>query len=175
MKERWCPIAGFENLYEVSDRGRIRSHQKIGRPAHGGILSQWADAKGYKRVRLSDGKRSLNIYVHRLVLQAFVGPRPSEIHETNHKNGRKADNRIENLEWVTPVENNAHSVANGFWHPFKGEQHGRHKLTTEQARYARDAKGRERQCDLARKFGVAPTTIKKIWDGVNWRCLDERN
>jgi hypothetical protein len=171
--EKWKPVRGFESLYAVSDRGRVRSMHKYGRPAKGGILAQQSNRKGYERVCLTGHGRHFTVVVHRLVLDAFVGPQPTPKHETNHKNGRKPDNRVENLEWVTPVENNAHSVANGFWHPHLGEQHGRHKLTAEQVREVLTLEGKERQCDLARRFGVTPTAIGHIWKGRNWKCVSK--
>ena len=90
-KELWKPVVGFESFYEVSDCGLVRSKHTIGRPALCGILSQHTNAKGYKRVGLSVNSKRFSIMVHRLVLEAFVGPQPSVIHQTNHKNGRKSN------------------------------------------------------------------------------------
>jgi hypothetical protein len=86
--ERWRPIAGH-NL-EVSDLGRIRDAQtkRI-------CETPGPDKDGYVRFRLNGRK----LFVHTLVLQAFVGPRPSHSHCCRHLNGDPADNRLENLVW----------------------------------------------------------------------------
>jgi len=168
-KERWKAVAGFAGIYDVSDRGRVRSHHKIGRPTKSGILSQQTNGKGYKRVRLAVRCVGFSIVVHRLVLDAFVGPPPSVIHQANHKNGKKADNRVENLEWVTPVENNAHSVALGLWHPHVGENHGRHKLKETDIPVIRALQGKSTPRQVADKYGVTPTAIKLIWRRINWK------
>lgn len=170
-KENWKPVRGFENLYLVSDRGRVRSLHTYGRPARGGILAQQSNGKGYRRVRLTGNGRGFSIVVHRLVLDAFVGPQPTPKHEANHKNGRKADNRVENLEWVTPVENNAHSVVNGFWHPHVGEAHGMHKLTEVQVREIIAMKGQHGTTTVGRIYGVTGATIAHIWKGMIWKHI----
>jgi hypothetical protein len=60
---------------------------------------------GYRTVCLSSGGRHKNFYVHDLVLSAFVGPRPTHEHEACHRNGERADNRLDNLRWGTVQEN----------------------------------------------------------------------
>ena len=94
MDERWAPVPGYENRYEVSDRGRIRS-LRLGR-----ILNP-RDSHGYKRVVLYTGsKKSARTFgIHRLVALAFLGPAPFPGAEINHKNEVRDDNRPENLEW----------------------------------------------------------------------------
>ena len=76
--EKWLPIDGFEGSYEVSDRGRVRSLDRIsaqGRPIKGVVLPL-ASNNGYRQVGLTrDRKRSVHL-VHRLVLATFVGPAP---------------------------------------------------------------------------------------------------
>jgi hypothetical protein len=74
----------------------------------GRLLNPACTTAGYPLVTLCNRKR---YYVHALVLEAFVGPRPAG-HETNHINGNKADNRLENLEWVSTSENQKHALAN---------------------------------------------------------------
>ena len=104
-------IAGFEGRYAITNDGRVWSYPRPG--AYVRWLAIHSDRKGYQRVYLFDGKRLQAHVVSRLVLAAFVGPAPSLIHQANHKNGNKADDRIENLEWVTPVENTHHAIETG--------------------------------------------------------------
>jgi hypothetical protein len=168
MSEAWLPVVGAEDFYEVSSIGRVRSLHKIGRRAKGGFLQQQPNKKGYLRVRLTLPGRSFTRVVNRLVLEAFVGAPLSSIHESNHKNGIKSDNRVSNLEWVTPVENNAHSVANGFWHPHKGEAHGMAKITEEVVRDIRNDSTLTNK-EWGELLGLTTTAIYWIRKRKNWK------
>lgn len=72
-------------------------------------LRQYRDPAGYATV-----SRFGTRIVHRLLLTAFDRA-PNGKEYVNHKNGDKTDNRLENLEWVTPAQNNAHARATGLW------------------------------------------------------------
>ncbi len=118
-KTIWKPIAGYEKLYLVSNRGDVKS---LGRecPSKSGsvqtkpplILKSELSIHGYKRVTLFDGEGVTKKFaVHRLVAQAFI-PNPYKKSEVNHINEIKTDNRVNNLEWVTPKENCNHGNRN---------------------------------------------------------------
>ena len=171
MDEHWRPVIGAGSLYEVSDTGQVRSLHAIGRPAKGGILAEHTNYKGYKRVHLRLSGHTISRLVHVLVLEAFIGPRPSSLHQCNHKNGIKSDNSSENLEWVTALENSRHSVANGLWHPHKGEAHGRSKLTNEQVKEIRRWDKGETYAALARVYKISPTMIRNIISRRAWRHI----
>lgn len=102
-EEVWKPVVGFEGKYEASNRGRVRS-LVAGRPR---VFKHHVNSDGYQQVAL--GKRFTNIYVHSLVLEAFVGPRP-EGYECDHINTVRDDNRLENLRWVTKGENRKNPI-----------------------------------------------------------------
>ena len=91
-------VAGFEGLYAVTSCGKVWSYRskKFLKPAatHGGYLQVFLYA---------DGKRH-NCYVHRLVAEAYI-PNPLGLPQINHLNEIKADNYVNNLEWVTSKEN----------------------------------------------------------------------
>lgn len=116
-KETWKDIQGYEGLYQVSDLGRVRSLGRICNAKNGSqqkkkarILTQEITIHGYCRVRLFDcSKHSRHYSVHRLVLGAFVGASDLQV---NHINEIKTDNRLVNLEYVTPKENCNHGKRN---------------------------------------------------------------
>lgn len=103
--EHWKPVNEFENLYEVSDHGRVR---RVG----GKILKLHLRSR-YLFIALHNGKRTRTLDVHRLVAEHFCDGRSEERNEVNHKNLNKLDNRAENLEWVSHLENVRHAFDNG--------------------------------------------------------------
>jgi hypothetical protein len=106
LDEVWKDIPGWEGLYQVSNKGRIRSIRvRVTKPY---------DARGYKVATLRSGERLERAGVHRFVALAFL-PNPDRKEQVNHKNGDRSDNSVENLEWVTCQENNLHRcrVLNG--------------------------------------------------------------
>jgi hypothetical protein len=114
--EQWRPVVGYERLYEVSDRGRVRSVNRIirgvsncSRLRHGVVRRPHTNQDGYLRIELWRENRGRKIFVHRLVLEAFIGAPPTADHEGNHKDGNRANNVLSNLEWLTPEQNVQHA------------------------------------------------------------------
>lgn len=115
LVERWLPVVGFEGRYEVSNHGRVRSlnHvfvRKDGRRHRwsGRILATPLDDKGYPQVNI--GRRARR--VHTLVLEAFVGLRPSEL-DCCHGDGDPTNNSLTNLRWDTPTANAQDAIRHG--------------------------------------------------------------
>lgn len=107
--EHWKPVPGYEDLYEVSDMGRVRSKGGRRRSKKNHILKDQPTKGGYRRVVLCSDGDQRNILVHRLVLLAFVGDQPEGKTQANHRNWVTDDNRLCNLEWVTPSQNSQHA------------------------------------------------------------------
>lgn len=116
MPEQWLAIAGYEGIYEVSTLGRVRSLDRVnsrGYRLKGRVLSltKW-NRHGHLRALLCFPGSQVSHSVHSLVLEAFVGPRPTGMHAC-HANDIPSDNRVENLRWDTPRANRLDSVRNG--------------------------------------------------------------
>jgi hypothetical protein len=170
--EVWLPIPGFEE-YEVSNRGRIKRVAGGRGAVPGRILSDWTKPDGYVYVNLNKDNKRYARRVHRLVASAFVGPCP-EGKEVNHKNGKKDDNRPENLEYVTHAENVQHAYDMLSRDPATfGERHPGSKLTRNEAlKILRLVKKRgETQASVARQFEVSPSTVWRIVHGETWGHL----
>lgn len=100
----------------------------IGR--RGKLLKGRVDRCGYKEVLLSENGKSKNYLVHRLILMTFCPRSDADKLFVNHKNGNKADNRLENLEWCTRSQNTRHSYENGL-QKMVSNPHGKFRVLTE--------------------------------------------
>lgn len=106
-KEIWRPIKGYEDYYDVSSYGNVRSVDRLvtysdGRKHlhKGRILSPEKNRCGYLFCVLCKNSKQKSSKVHRLVAEAFL-PNPDNLPEVNHKDENKANNCVENLEWCT--------------------------------------------------------------------------
>ena len=120
VPERWLPVPGWEDLYEVSDLGRARSLDRWVRTHHDGrrrvpgrILKPGPASKyGHLRVVLCRDGAIYPIQVHQLVMLAFVGPCPEGM-EVRHLDSNPANNALTNLTYGTKAENARDRVENG--------------------------------------------------------------
>lgn len=116
MTEEWRIVPGWP--YEASSMGRVRRATAGCSTRPGRLLKASARHRpdGYLQVRLSNGSRvgAKTFCVHQLVALAFFGDLPDGWH-TNHKDGDKTNNRVDNLEYVTPADNIHHAIRLGLW------------------------------------------------------------
>lgn len=91
-------INGEQWNYDVSNSGLVRNS------TNKKIIALQIDRKGYHRVTLWNKGNKKLLRVHRLVAEAFI-PNPNILETVNHKNENKADNRVENLEWMSREDN----------------------------------------------------------------------
>jgi len=102
--EIWRPVVDWEDLYEVSNFGRVRRD--------GETLTDRENSRGYLRVKLCRCEKKRSALVHVLVCEAFIGPREKGI-QVNHIDGNKKNNCLWNLEYCTHSQNMRHSITSG--------------------------------------------------------------
>lgn len=101
---------GFKGLYEVSDKGRVWSQPRPG--TKGGLLKVNPSNNGRPAALLYREGRQSTRFIHHLVLEAFVGPRPEDT-EALHHDDDKTNNVLANLRWGTRSENRQDAIRNG--------------------------------------------------------------
>lgn len=118
MKEIWKDITGYEGLYQISNTGIIRSHDRLivippnpkstygfSYIKKGQIIKQITDKSGYMKVLLYDkNSNRKNAFVHKLVAIEFVD-NTDNLPQINHKDENKSNNCVSNLEWCTAKYN----------------------------------------------------------------------
>ena len=161
--EIWKSIPGWEDRYEVSDQGRIRSKDmQVGtkRPGifatrKGRMLEPIPKGGRYLCVTLAQKNRREQWFVHDLVLLTFKGFKPKGL-EALHADDNKMDNSISNLRYGTKEENEKDRQKNG--RVCKGERHGCARLTDTDIKDIRASA--MPGAELASKFGVG---LPHIW------------
>ena len=171
----WRPIPEYQG-YEISLTGEVRSFwRRTGPPGSTfdkwkwgitdvpKVLAQPQNHKGYHMVRLQDSSRKQKLVsVHKLMLEAFVGPRPGPNYHACHIDDNKDRNILSNLEWATKEKNLQSRFVN----------HGGEKLEAADIARIRDMlKSGKRQAFIANEFGVCQSHISRINSQDCWHYV----
>ena len=174
MDENWRPVVGLGGAYEVSDLGRVRGLARLdvmGRRLHAKILAnaRMGSTNRYVRIRLRADNRTLDVPVHHMVLEAFVGPRPTGA-DACHNDGDRWNNRLSNLRWDSHAGNQRDKIAHGTI--ARGSRNGYASLDERRVRFIKAmlvlGVG---PTTLSRAFGVAREHVQSIGRGKAWGWL----
>lgn len=154
MADNLQPIPGYEGLYMASPDGRVWScRQKK-------FMKDRYDKDGYKKIGIVlDGKQK-TYQVHQLIAMTFI-PNPFGLTEVNHINGKRDDNRVENLEWVTHIQNMRKSTV------------CKKTLCVETGEVFHSAADAARAKGLTRKSVSCAATRKGTSGGFHWEYIEE--
>lgn len=177
MIEEWRDVVGYEGLYQVSNAGRVKRIEGK-RVFSDGRVRHYSEAivsptkpDPYPRIMLHAGTRKRTTRVHQLVMEAFVGSPPSGM-EVNHKNGDKADNRLDNLEYITHPDNVKH-YNEVLGRGNQGSRHGMSKTNEDTVRKIRQLhKDGVSRHEIARLLGMGVSWVWKIASGKSWKHVE---
>ena len=160
--EIWKYINGYEGLYEISNKGRVRN-------AEGRILKARTQNKGYFYVTLHSNHKERKFTIHRLIAEAFI-PKINGFNQVNHINGNKKDNSVENLEWCNQRLNYNHGMQKFLYS--HNENHYFAKLTNEQVKTIPTLfKIGFTRTTISRILNVNVSSIEAIEKGISYREL----
>ena len=145
--ENWKAVNGYEGLYEVSDKGRVKGLKR------NRILKNIVDSLGYVRVSLCKENKIKAHKIHRLVAEHFL--KPSEYKVVNHIDGNKENNSVENLEWCNASQNRKHACDTGL----AAKKEGRLIMCNETKKVYKGV------MSAARHIGISHTMISSILNG----------
>lgn len=174
------PIENFPD-YFISDTGIVFSKAKRAnkpKPTKMNLLSTWI-CNTYPSVHIRKNKKGYKRFIHRLILEAFVGKCPAGL-QCRHLDGNPVNNNLENLKWGTRSENQMDRVRHGRHN--RGKRHGMSKLCAKDVlkirKFATSYNKKTRKCDkggnykeIAEAFNVSKSTIVHIVRGSTWTWL----
>jgi len=178
-REVWKDAVGLEGKYQVSNFGRVRSLPRLmvfrdgTKHIVGGVIRKPSCKRDGRQMLVLEGR---GIAVHKLVLEAFVGPRPPGMECCHYPDRNPGNNRLENLRWDTSKANSDDMRVHGthlIKRPSPGMKNGWAKLTDKQVIGIRNlyATGKHTQVNLAKMFSISQATVSKLVLRQAWKHI----
>lgn len=168
VEEVWLDIEGYEGYYQISNKGRVRSLDRVvpcsrttSRKLRGRLLKLCPDSSGYIIIVLQKDGEKKSVKVHRLVATHFLDRIPGK-DIINHIDCDKTNNCVSNLEWCTPKENTGHMHRLGRNYSSFGEENPACKLTDNDVERIRELSKTYTQRYIAQLYNVSNQHISRI-------------
>jgi hypothetical protein len=172
-QEIWKSVEGFEGAYEVSNLGRARRIYNVKyqiEPKIKYLSTTWGKNQAYVKTTFYRKGHAVNRDLHIVILETFIGPRPSIRHHASHLNGNMHDNRLDNLQWCTAKDNMSHKKIHGTQQV--GENNPFAKLTENEVMAMRIMHFcGSRAVDISNTFGVDQGLVGLIIKRKRWKHL----
>ncbi|GCD11697.1 NUMOD4 motif-containing HNH endonuclease [Clostridium tagluense] len=174
--EIWKDIKGYKGVYQISNCGNIRSLDRMTVNSLGvhrkekGVLKKLRLGKqGYLYTSLWNHQKTKTVKPHRLVALYFIDLIEGK-DIVNHKDGDKQNNHVDNLEWVTTLENARHAHETGLSPSQKGEHNAFHTLTEQEAIevYKLAHRGIFSQKEISKMYNITSSNVSAIKRGCSW-------
>ena len=183
MQEIWKDIKDYEGLYQVSNLGRVKRitfiNNKTVKTTNRILSNGKSDKNQYIQLKLSKDGSKKDIYLHRLVAQAFI-PNPNNYSEINHIDGNKRNNCIANLEWCSHKTNIQHAHNTGLIKLKYGKDNSASKKVIQYDLFMNEIGIYESTLDVERKLGYSHSGIAdccrgrtKTSHGYVWKYKEE--
>ena len=171
------PIKNYENLYEITDNGKVICLPRKKKNINGYFITNYYEtfghknSKGYMVINLTSDNKNIkkkNVLIHRLVAEAFI-PNPNNYPYVNHKDGNKANNCVDNLEWCNNSMNQLHAFSKGLQKC--GCDRAKAKLKYEDVLFIKNNINKYQQTELAKMFNVSRKVIYQIKKGITYKNI----
>jgi hypothetical protein len=155
--EQWVGISGYEEFYEISDQGRVKSRFRYARSGAGmrrvpeKLMTQTVHPQtGHCRVQLSKKGKIKTMIVYKLVMEAYGKPKPDG-YDIKHKDGNRQNNALSNLEWTIVHGSNS------------GEKHSKATLNDQDIEEIRAMRQAGIPVDqIATKMQISKSQVSKV-------------
>jgi len=169
-------IPNFPN-YFITKEGKVWSSPKSTSNKKGKFLTSWLEGGGkYPTVSLCKDGKLYKKFIHHLVLETFIGPRPNGM-ECRHLDGNPSNNKLENLCWGTHRENMKDRIKHKTQVDNSGEKHGMAKLKESDVRMIiyMYRTGEFTQQEIAEIYNVDPRSVSSIVNKRTWKHIWSEN